>query len=291
MSKSIFLSHNHADKDFVRKLARDLENHGVVCWVDEAELKIGDSLIEKIREGIDSVDYFAVVLSSNSIQSPWVKNELDVAMNHHISGKKIKVLPLKLEDCDFPGFLVGKVYADFTKKDNYIEAFKMLLATMEIVFNRNVMSARPYHHNLGTALDKAITANLPIMHKPFHRPFKYIGMAIDEVEKELGVTRNSAGNLCFDNVDAHLFLEVDGNFVSYIEVSFKKMILRNVNQIFDPEQVLGALSIGLHELEFARKRINSYTYNDHIRKLQVTVSYDYNEATLRVSFSLKYYGA
>ena len=43
MSISVFLSHNHNDKPFVRKLARDLENHGVHYWIDEAEMKIGDS--------------------------------------------------------------------------------------------------------------------------------------------------------------------------------------------------------------------------------------------------------
>lgn len=88
MSIRVFLSHNHNDKPFVRKLARDLENHGVRYWLDEAEMKIGDSLIQKIREGIDSVDYFAVVLSPDSINAPWVVNELDVAMNYQISGKK-----------------------------------------------------------------------------------------------------------------------------------------------------------------------------------------------------------
>ncbi len=63
MITSIFLSHNHTDKEFVRKLARDLENHNVKCWLDEAEMKIGDSLIQKIREGIDNVEFFAVILS------------------------------------------------------------------------------------------------------------------------------------------------------------------------------------------------------------------------------------
>ena len=120
MSIRVFLSHNHNDKPFVRKLARDLENHGVRYWLDEAEMKIGDSLIQKIREGIDSVDYFAVVLSPDSINAPWVVNELDVAMNYQISGKKIKVLPIMLKECEPPGFLIGKLYADFRNEDNYV---------------------------------------------------------------------------------------------------------------------------------------------------------------------------
>lgn len=55
MPVSIFLSHNVADKPFVRRIARDLDNQGVRCWVDEAEIKVGDSLIEKIRQGIDKL--------------------------------------------------------------------------------------------------------------------------------------------------------------------------------------------------------------------------------------------
>lgn len=72
---SIFLSHNSADKPFVRKLAKDLQKEGYYVWVDEAEIKLGDSLIEKIREGIDKVMYVGVILSSNSIEAPWVKKK------------------------------------------------------------------------------------------------------------------------------------------------------------------------------------------------------------------------
>ena len=76
---SIFLSHNSQDKPFVRRLARDLDVHGVKCWIDEAEIKVGDSLIEKIRQGLDSMSYVAVVLSPDSVNSAWVQKEIDVA--------------------------------------------------------------------------------------------------------------------------------------------------------------------------------------------------------------------
>ena len=52
-STSIFLSHNSQDKPFVRELARDLEAHGIRVWLDEAEINVVDSLIEKFSEGID----------------------------------------------------------------------------------------------------------------------------------------------------------------------------------------------------------------------------------------------
>ncbi len=124
---SIFLSHNSKDKPFVRKLADDLRKAGFYAWVDEAEIKLGDSLIEKIREGIDKTEYVGVVLSNNSINSEWVKKEIDIAMNQEIEGRKVKVLPIMLEHVEPPSFLKGKLYADFTSDDLYKSGLKMII--------------------------------------------------------------------------------------------------------------------------------------------------------------------
>lgn len=124
---SIFLSHNSSDKPFVRKLANDLRRNGFYVWIDEAEIKLGDSLIQKIREGIDMVEYVGVVLSKNSIESEWVRREIDIAMNQEIEGKKIKVLPIMLEKVEPPSFLKGKLYADFTVEENYSNALNLII--------------------------------------------------------------------------------------------------------------------------------------------------------------------
>src|SRR5262249_53535377 len=116
---SIFLSHNHADKPFVRQLAQDLQAAGVRVWLDEAELLIGDSLIEKIRQGIDEMEYLGVILSPHSVQSGWVQREVNIAMSQEIKGKRIKVLPFVIAECELPGFLEGKLYADFRNRKQY----------------------------------------------------------------------------------------------------------------------------------------------------------------------------
>lgn len=124
---SVFLSHTHKDKGFVRKLGNDLRRHGVRVWIDEAEIRLGDSLIERIRDGIDAMDYLAVVLTPASVQSEWVKREVDVAMNHEVEGKRVVVLPIVLEQCMLPGFLKGKLYADFTSPSRYAKGMQLLL--------------------------------------------------------------------------------------------------------------------------------------------------------------------
>lgn len=126
MSK-IFLSHNHADKPFARKLAADLRLHGHIVWIDEAEIEIGDSLIEKIRDGVDRMDFLAAVISQKSLDSEWVKRELDLASNREIDEKRVIVLPLLLEDVELPGFLKGKMYGDFRCQSKYMDSLSLLL--------------------------------------------------------------------------------------------------------------------------------------------------------------------
>lgn len=129
----IFLSHTGVDKPFVRQLRKDLLAHGVPrVWLDEAEIEIGDSLIAKIDEGIELSRYIAVVLSKKSIDAPWVKKELDLAMNREISTGEVVVLPLLYEECELPGFLKGKLYADFSRPEEYEAVLGKLLRRLRI---------------------------------------------------------------------------------------------------------------------------------------------------------------
>lgn len=124
---SVFLSHSHADKPFARKLAASLNAEGHSVWIDVAEINIGDSLIEKIREGLDQVDYVAAILSSASINSTWVTRELDIASNREIDEGRVIVLPLLVEQVELPGFLKGKFYGDFTDTGQYDAMVALLL--------------------------------------------------------------------------------------------------------------------------------------------------------------------
>lgn len=129
----IFLSHTSADKPFVRQLRNDLLTHGVPrVWVDEAEIEIGDSLTEKIAQGMKEARYIGVVLSSKSIEAPWVKKELEIAINREISVGEVVVLPLLYEDCTLPTFLEGKLYADFTSPTQYESSLAKLLRKLRI---------------------------------------------------------------------------------------------------------------------------------------------------------------
>lgn len=134
---SIFLSHSSKDKFFVRELAERLKEYGVKVWLDEAEIKIGESLTYKIGRAIDEMDYVGVALSSNSVNSEWVQKELQVAMHKEFLEKKVVILPMLLEHVEIPPFLRDKLYADFTSPERYESTFPKILSAMGIKIEDN----------------------------------------------------------------------------------------------------------------------------------------------------------
>ncbi|MBL7797283.1 MAG: CHAT domain-containing protein [Saprospiraceae bacterium] len=74
-----FLSHASKDDPFVQALRQALEIHGAGVWVDSRELLPGDVLQTEIEQAIARADVFFLVFSGHTIQSKWVKKELEFA--------------------------------------------------------------------------------------------------------------------------------------------------------------------------------------------------------------------
>ena len=128
--KRVFLSHNSADKPFTRRLAHRLEKVGIGVWLDEAELKIGDSLLSKLSEAISQVEFVAAVISKNSVKSKWVEKELQLAMMKEVESRTVVVLPIVIDDVEMPSYLADKVYADFRNPHAFETSYSQLLRTL-----------------------------------------------------------------------------------------------------------------------------------------------------------------
>ena len=112
---SAFISYSSADSEVASKLAADLRTQDLGVWFDRWEIRVGDSLLDKINEGIKSKDFLIVLLSPASARSEWVRKELNAAMQREMREKRPVVLPCLLEVCDLPPFLEDKKYADFSQ--------------------------------------------------------------------------------------------------------------------------------------------------------------------------------
>lgn len=85
--KKVFLSHSSKDKDFVRRVANIIGLN--FCVIDECEFEIGMKNINEIFKGIDKSDIFVYFISQHSLESEWVKRELNIAKDKIWSCVKI----------------------------------------------------------------------------------------------------------------------------------------------------------------------------------------------------------
>ncbi|QTN20005.1 toll/interleukin-1 receptor domain-containing protein [Brevundimonas sp. AJA228-03] len=109
----IFISYSQADSPFVDGLARQLVALKHNVWVDRWELKVGDSLTEKIEAALTQSSAVILVISKNSVDSLWCRRELNAALVREIEEKRSIILPCRIDDCEMPLFLRDKLYADF----------------------------------------------------------------------------------------------------------------------------------------------------------------------------------
>ncbi|MCL4385547.1 MAG: toll/interleukin-1 receptor domain-containing protein [Actinobacteria bacterium] len=90
-----FLCHASEDKEEIaNNLFLELRSKGKKIWYDDFVLKLGDSLRQKIDEGLKYSNYGIVILSKNFFNKNWPKVELDGLFDKEASlGRKV-ILPI-----------------------------------------------------------------------------------------------------------------------------------------------------------------------------------------------------
>ncbi len=90
----VFISHASEDKEAVARPLRDaLSRRGVTVWLDEAQMKMGDSLRRKIDDGIRSSRFGVVILSEAFFRKGWTNHELDGLVTRNVAGEQ-SLLPI-----------------------------------------------------------------------------------------------------------------------------------------------------------------------------------------------------
>ncbi len=124
-----FLAHSSKDKPFVRKLKSALKSAGIEVFVDEDEILPGQRLRAKIGQLIKDSDCFLVVISQNSVDSPWVKEELNVAAQE-LTGTLIPILYRKSTMPPYLTYLSDLRWVKFTHHTHWGPNLKQLVAAI-----------------------------------------------------------------------------------------------------------------------------------------------------------------
>jgi hypothetical protein len=99
MPQEVFLSHSSLDGEFVNTLADVLRRHGVPTWHSRTDILGAQQWHDEIGSALQRCDWFALVLSPNSVDSLWVKRELIFALQQNRFADKI--VPILYRPCDF----------------------------------------------------------------------------------------------------------------------------------------------------------------------------------------------
>jgi hypothetical protein len=122
---NVFISYRGADGQQAERLAKEIQAAGHDVWLDLWKINIGDSIVQRIDEGLAGTTFVVVCYSSAGVMSPWMSREWMSALSQQLSGKGVKLLPARLTGGEPPAILSDVRYADLVK--NWDEGVKELL--------------------------------------------------------------------------------------------------------------------------------------------------------------------
>jgi sugar/nucleoside kinase (ribokinase family) len=97
----VFVSHNLKDKEWVRDFVLLLRSQGLNVFFDEDSIEYGTDIVSAIETAIEQSKYVLLVISPNSIASPWVALEASITIYSDPDAQSKKLIPLRLEQTPF----------------------------------------------------------------------------------------------------------------------------------------------------------------------------------------------
>jgi TIR domain len=125
----VFLSHSSKDKAVVRAVAERLRADGLRVWLDEWELKPGDSIPAKIEEGLKHSRVLVLCMSAHAFGSEWAQLESHTFRFKDPLNKERCFIPLRLDEAPIKGSLAQFLYINWHSKARKKEYAKLLEAS------------------------------------------------------------------------------------------------------------------------------------------------------------------
>jgi toxoflavin biosynthesis protein ToxD len=159
----LFLSHSTQDNPWCRVLLAALKAAGYDVWYDEQGLTGGAEWVETLQREVQARDVFVTVLSPDAAASPWVQEEIRLAI-----ATRRTILPVMLKPTRVEGFLMTRQWVDVTGMAPEDGARKVLAALGSPV----VFPAPPAPKQITPA---------PQVVPPILQPKGFTGWAVDGV--------------------------------------------------------------------------------------------------------------
>lgn len=131
----VFLSHSSKDKEIVDVIFNEFQKSQISAWYDKYEIEPGDSITEKINQGLDESDIGIICISSNFLNAPsgWTKSELNFFIQRRMRNqdKTFIIVNFDVPHDELPPLVQDYRYIDFKEKD----AIDVLINTLQKKLN------------------------------------------------------------------------------------------------------------------------------------------------------------
>lgn len=89
---NVFISHRRSDTNEAERLAQEIRRAGHRIWFDAWEIGIGDSIVDRMNQGLSGSTYVVVCYSSAGIDAPWMSREWLSALALQLNGHGVTLL-------------------------------------------------------------------------------------------------------------------------------------------------------------------------------------------------------
>ncbi len=168
-----FISYAHADREWIERIARLLEENGIRFWFDNG-IHSGDDWNMVIASRLEEASACLLLLSPDSARSIYVKNELNFAISHSIPIYTLLLasfaLPLDLE------MMLGRLQMTEAKGNYQKELLAALppeLSMHELNDTNEQASRQQEGHPLYEIMQAVMDRQGTISYKGYHRKLKY----------------------------------------------------------------------------------------------------------------------
>lgn len=115
-----FISYSTKDEEFANRIYTDLVLYGVKCWFAPKSMVIGDKIRPTIFDAIKDHSKLLLILSNSSINSPWVENEVEAAIEIENRANKNLLFPIKIDNEIFE---TNQAWANVIRRQRHIGDF------------------------------------------------------------------------------------------------------------------------------------------------------------------------
>lgn len=122
----VFISYAMPDREISKQIRDVLQEAGSPVWLDEYNIKPGDDWRTRIDEALQLSTHLVVILSPNSIKSPYIANEYRSFLSQN--KQLIPVLVGDISDAEIPPSLQHLHYVDLRKPSP--DAMAQIIATI-----------------------------------------------------------------------------------------------------------------------------------------------------------------